>query len=507
MKKNRLYFVTLVLSAAMTFGSVFGVYGASGKAPVKTGNAKAEIEEEIKEETKEEAAERKNGTEKEETESRKSPDDKFKLYYGSMEDSKEESKPEPFEKPGVIRISFDIYDADTELDRVLDAIRIIAGEDEEKPDKAEIDDNADVNDKKDAEEKADIKENADDKDKAGVKEDKNQNTDVLSLWTDESETKVALTAFMDAITDERSEDFIPVEDRIAVFDFDGTLFCETDPNYFDYMLLVHRVLEDPDYKDKASRFEKETALKIVSQNETGESFEGLETDHGKCIASSFAGMTLDEFSDYIQEFKKEPMISYEGMNRGDGWYLPMLQVIDYLEDNDFKVYIISGTDRFIVRGIFKDSAVTLPPGQIIGSDENVVATGQGDTDGLKYTFAKDDEVVLGGDFLIKDLKMNKVSAIVREIGQQPVLSFGNSTGDSSMAEYVITDNDYRSLAFMLCCDDTERENGKEEKAGKMYDLCEEFGWIPVSMKNDWTTIYGDNVTYTGNKTDSGRLKK
>jgi len=469
MKKNRLYFVTLVLSAAMTFGSVFGVYGASGKAPVKTGNAKAEIEEEIKEE----AEERKNGTEKEETESKKSQDDKFKLYYGSMEDSKEKSEPEPFEKPGVIRISFDIYDADTELDRVLDAIRIIAGEDEEKPDKAEIDDN----------------------------------TDVLSLWTDESETKVALTAFMDAITDERSEDFIPVEDRIAVFDFDGTLFCETDPNYFDYMLLVHRVLEDPDYKDKASRFEKETALKIVSQNETGESFEGLETDHGKCIASSFAGMTLDEFSDYIQEFKKEPMISYEGMNRGDGWYLPMLQVIDYLEDNDFKVYIISGTDRFIVRGIFKDSAVTLPPGQIIGSDENVVATGQGDTDGLKYTFAKDDEVVLGGDFLIKDLKMNKVSAIVREIGQQPVLSFGNSTGDSSMAEYVITDNDYRSLAFMLCCDDTERENGKEEKAGKMYDLCEEFGWIPVSMKNDWTTIYGDNVTYTGNKTDSGRLKK
>ena len=92
------------------------------------------------------------------------------------------------------------------------------------------------------------------------------------------------------------------------------------------------------------------------------------------------------------------------------------------------------------------------------------------------------------------LKRNKVSVIMQEIGQQPVLSFGNSTGDSSMAEYVTSGNRYRSLAFMLCCDDTVRENGSESKAQKMYDLCEEFDWVPVSMKNDWTTIYGEGVT-------------
>ena len=55
-------------------------------------------------------------------------------------------------------------------------------------------------------------------------------------------------------------------------------------------------------------------------------------------------------------------------------------------------------------------------------------------------------------------------------------------------------NPYPSLAFMLCCDDTVRENGNVEKAQKMFDLCAENGWIPVSMKNDWTTIYGDEVT-------------
>ena len=318
----------------------------------------------------------------------------------------------------------------------------------------------------------------------------------LTLWVEGAEAKAKLIEYMDTITVEGSEDYIPPEDRIAVFDLDGTLFCETDPNYFDYTLLKYRVLEDPEYKDKASDFEKETAEKIKKQNETGESFEGLEVDHGKAVASAFSGMTIDEFNEYIQEFKKQPMPSYEGMNRGEGFYKPMLEVVDYLEDNDFTVYVVSGTDRFIVRGICYDSPLDLPNSQIIGSDESVVAPDQGDTDGLKYVFDDDDKLVLGGDFIIKNLKMNKVTVINQEIGQQPVLSFGNSTGDASMAEYATSNNKYKSLAFMLCCDDTERENGNEEKAQKMYDLCEEFDWVPISMKNDWRTIYGDGVTYT-----------
>ncbi|MBR0282825.1 MAG: haloacid dehalogenase-like hydrolase [Oscillibacter sp.] len=316
----------------------------------------------------------------------------------------------------------------------------------------------------------------------------------LSLWTDAAPAKAALTAYMDAITDENGAEFIPVENRIAVFDLDGTLFCETDPNYFDYTLLKYRVLEDPDYQDKASDFEKEVANKIKEQNETGQSFTGLEVDHGRAVASAFSGMTVQEFNDYIQEFKKQPMPSYDGMLRGEGWYQPMLEIVDYLKEHDFKVYIVSGTDRLIVRGIAYDSPLNLPNSQIIGSDETLVATGQGNEDGLNYVFTDGDQLVLGGDFLIKNLKMNKVSVIMQEIGQQPVLSFGNSTGDSSMAEYVTSGNPYKSLAFMLCCDDTERENGDEAKAQKMFDLCEEFDWVPISMKNDWTTIYGDGVT-------------
>ena len=139
----------------------------------------------------------------------------------------------------------------------------------------------------------------------------------------------------------------------------------------------------------------------------------------------------------------------------------------------------------------------IPNVRLIGSDESLVASDQNGEDGLKYQFTHDDKLILGGDFLIKNLKMNMVSVIFREIGEQPVLSFGNSTGDTSMANYTITNNKYRSLAFMLCCDDLDRENGNIEKADKMYSLCDENGWIPVSMKNDWTTIYGDGVTYKG----------
>ena len=319
----------------------------------------------------------------------------------------------------------------------------------------------------------------------------------LGFWTEDAPARKELVSYIEAITDTGSEDYIPEEDRIAVFDLDGTLFCETDPNYFDYTLLVYRVLEDPDYKGKASDFEREVANKIVEQNKTGKSFSGLEVDHGKAVASAFAGMTVAQFNDYIQEFKQQTMPSYTGMLRGEGFYKPMVQVVEYLQDNGFTVYIVSGTDRLIVRGIIDNGPLDIPNRQIIGSDETIVSSNQGDKDGLSYVFAEGDELILGGDFLIKNLKMNKVSVIMQEIGQQPVLSFGNSTGDSSMAEYVTSSNVYKSLAFMLCCDDTERENGSQSKADKMFALCEEFDWIPVSMKNDWKTIYGDGVKYTG----------
>ncbi|MBQ7744984.1 MAG: haloacid dehalogenase-like hydrolase [Ruminococcus sp.] len=317
--------------------------------------------------------------------------------------------------------------------------------------------------------------------------------DALSLWTDSAPLKKQLTDFMKSITAEGSNDFIPVKDRIAVFDMDGTLCCETDPGYFDHKLLYYRVTEDPDYKDKASAEEKAVCEKIKTYFETGEYPKGLDVEHGKAVATAFKGMTPEEFDAYVKKYKEQPTIGYNNMKYGEAFYKPMLQVVDYLQANDFKVYVVSGTDRLITRGLC-DGVLDIPPSQMIGSDESFVATNQGDKDGLDYTFTKDDKVITGGEFIIKNLKMNKVSVIEREIGQQPVLCFGNSSGDGAMANFTITNNKYQSGAYLLCCDDLERENGNQKKADSMRESCEKNGWTAVSMKDDWKTIYGDNVT-------------
>ena len=81
----------------------------------------------------------------------------------------------------------------------------------------------------------------------------------------------------------------------------------------------------------------------------------------------------------------------------------------------------------------------------------------------------------------------------REIGKQPVLAFGNTFSDASMVNYTIYNNKYKALGFMLECDDLEREYGNLKKAQKIHEGCEKYGWICVSMRDDWKTIYGDGI--------------
>ncbi len=323
--------------------------------------------------------------------------------------------------------------------------------------------------------------------------------DPLSLWSDDAPLKKELVDYVTAVTDESSSDFIPVEDRIATFDIDGTLLNETDPNYFDYTLLVYRVTEDPDYKDQASDFEKSVAAKIIDQNENGTKYEELPVEHGQAVASAFKGMTVEQFYDYVRRFAETDMPSYEGMKRGESFYKPMVQVVQYLQANGFDVYMMSGTDRLIMRGLFSSHLcpIDVPLNHILGSDESLVGSNQGEEDGLNYTFSQDEQLVLGGEFLMKTLKENKCYIIQREVAKQPVLSFGNSSGDFAMDNYALSNPNYRSKAFQLCCDDIERENGNLKKGEEMLAQCQENGYVPVSMKNDWTTIYGEGVTYTG----------
>ena len=310
----------------------------------------------------------------------------------------------------------------------------------------------------------------------------------LSLWRDGVPAKTLQEYVVDA-ADGSSPGYIPPVERIAVFDFDGTLFCETAPTYFDWMLFEHRVLDDAAYC--ATPEQKEAAQTA----RTTRVWPGLSAQRERMMAQAWRGMTPEELSEYVRRFMDGPQPGFAGMKRGEAFYKPMLEVVKFLEDNGWTVYVCSGTDRFVMRPVVED-AMGVPPDRIIGSDATIVARRQGEANALDFVFSSGDEAVFGGESIVKNLQMNKVSAIMREIGARPLLAFGNSMSDASMLNYALQNRRYKSLGFMLLCDDTVREYGNEAKAEKMRELCERNGWIPVSMKNDWKTIYGDSRSST-----------
>lgn len=315
----------------------------------------------------------------------------------------------------------------------------------------------------------------------------------------------SLQDYVAAVTDKNSKDFIPVEDRIAVFDMDGTLCGELFPEYLEYMLLAYRGLDDPDYE--ASDFVKQVATEI---KESGKNYKtpaiaDYDVRHGTAQAEAFAGLTPDEFTAYVKAFLQQDAQGFEGLKYADSIYKPMIEVVSFLQENDFTVYVVSGSDRMICRAVACEK-LNIPENQIIGMDVNLVATNEPESstneeyhyNNLHYQFndGGEDKLVRGDQLWIKNLKMNKVFQIAQEIGKQPVLSFGNSSGDVSMHEYTITNNKYKSMAFMLIADDTERDHADLTETNKRKASWEEHGYTIISMKNDFKTIYGYDVVMT-----------
>ena len=315
----------------------------------------------------------------------------------------------------------------------------------------------------------------------------------LSLWQKDAASKTALTEYVEAVTDKSGPDYIPPSDRIAVFDLDGTIFCESNPTWFDFMLYQHRIRDDESYRDKATEDERKLADAVQGIIDTGVVPAGIEVEIGYGIARAFAGMAIKDFARYVRSFAERPSPCFDGMKIGEAFYQPMLQVIDYLQDNGFSVYVCSGSDRLVIRGIVEGGLV-LAARYVIGTEELISAKNQGNKAGTDYVFGNEDELVLKGQIAAKNLKMTKVSMIAQQIGQWPVLAFGNSMGDISVANYVMQNEQYKTAAFFVCCDDEIRENGSPEKAQKIFDICKENDWIPISMKNDWLTVFGTGVT-------------
>ena len=318
--------------------------------------------------------------------------------------------------------------------------------------------------------------------------------EIFADWNDGAPALGALIDFVEAVTDESSPDYIPPVDRIAVFDMDGTLCAELCPTYLEYYLLAWRILKDPGYTPDAEMLE---FGRMLRDHAIDKSFpDHMDMLHAVHAAKAYSGMTLREFADFVTGCLIRNVDGFEGMTYATSFYTPMIEVVDYLQDNDFKVYICSGSDRFICR-TFIEGMLDIPYEHIIGMDVGLEATGQHGEDGLEYVFKAGDDVIRTDQLLIKNLKMNKVTQIVQEIGRKPVLSFGNSSGDVSMHMYTISDNPYRSAAFMLVADDDVRDYGNPVKNESLKQKWADYGFNVISMRDDFRTIYGDKVVKTG----------
>ena len=313
----------------------------------------------------------------------------------------------------------------------------------------------------------------------------------FTLWNDKA-TLRKLINYVEDVTNKNSTNYIPVKDRIATFDMDGTFVGELYPTYFEYNLLEYRALDDVNYKDIAPESVKEAAYTIRDCVRNNKKFpSGFDMVHAHAAAKAYEGMTVAEFDQYVKDYAKKPANGFKGMTYAESFYKPMLEVFKYLEDNDFTYYVVSGSDRFICRSLVE--SIGIEPNRVIGMDVTLKSDHQGDDEGVNYTYQQGDKIIRTDDLIIKNLKMNKVKQISQEIGKVPVLSFGNSSGDSAMHNYCLSNPTYKSEVFMLIADDEEEDHVDMEETRKREASWKEAGYTIISMKDDFKTIYGYSV--------------
>ena len=314
------------------------------------------------------------------------------------------------------------------------------------------------------------------------------NKALTNYWAADSAVSENLRNYVEKVTNKNDKkNFIPVKDRIAVFDMDGTLTCETFYTYYDTMMFINYCLED--HPERVSEELKAAAREIKPGYTAGEEL-------ARNFAKTYKGMTVKELYDYAVEFGQKETDSFHNMRYIDGFYLPMVEVVKYLYDNDFTIYVVSGTERTTTRAIIDNSPIKdyVSPAHVIGTEFEVKVKGNEDvSSNMDFKYVDGDELVFTGGFIQKNLNANKTIWIEREIGQQPVLAFGNSGSDTSMMNYVLDKrNPYPAQAYMIVADDNVREWGTQNWDEKSAAYAEQ-GYIPVSMKNDFLKIYPDTV--------------
>lgn len=312
-------------------------------------------------------------------------------------------------------------------------------------------------------------------------------------WAPDSPAMKSIVAFVTDSVNETSEGYIPKEDRIAVFDMDGTLYGERFPTYFNDWLYIQRALHDDSYHaPEALRAFAQAWEDKVLRGVPIEDFDAKERELGPQL---YEGLTPDQYAEVVRRFKALPVWGFEGMTYAQAYFQPMVALVKYLCDHEYSVYIVSATYRDAVRvmteGVLDEY---IPADRVIGTDLLYVASGDREEDSMFYELTPADELVISGELFIKNQKTNKATVIQQEIGKMPVLAFGNSTGDFSMATYTLQNERYGGRAYMLLCDDTTRDYGDPEAAAAFRAKCEANGFYTVSEKDEFAVLYPEGVT-------------
>jgi phosphoglycolate phosphatase-like HAD superfamily hydrolase len=306
----------------------------------------------------------------------------------------------------------------------------------------------------------------------------------LPSWND-GPAKQAIFDFVRATIDRTSPSYVFPEDRIAVFDNDGTLWVE-HPIYTQVLFCLDRV--PAVVAQKPALKNTEPFKTVLSGNRDAIAKLSL-PDLEKIAIATLTGMTVEQFKIEVRTWLERARHPRWNRPYTDLVYQPMIEVLQYLRNNAFRTYIVTGGGQDFVRA-YAEKAYGIPPEQVVGT---ALAT--------KFAFTKDGKPQLTKDpkVLFVDDHAGKPEGIHLVIGRQPLAAFGNSTGDRDMLALTATGSGAR-LEMLVLHDDAAREYAYGPAAGlpdtkvgtftqALYDEAKKSGWTVISMKNDWKRIF------------------
>ena len=298
----------------------------------------------------------------------------------------------------------------------------------------------------------------------------------LASWADAP--KARIENWVKAVTDSSSPDFIPVADRIAVFDNDGTLWSEQPVPFQAIFAMDQLRAMAPTHPE----FQKDPVLKGILNGDMEPLKKAGVPGLLKMIYASHAGLTEDEFRTNVKSWIDTAHDKKFGKLYKENIFLPMLELLDYLRAHQFKTFIVSGGGADFMRA-WAGEVYGIPPYQVVGS-----------YDDAKYDVVNGKPVIMkSAGKLFFDDKTEKPVAIHRFIGKVPVFCGGNSDGDQAMMQYT-SGSKYKSLCLILHHTDSTREYAYDLKtlSGHLESALEEAkekNWMVVDMKNDFKKIF------------------